>query len=74
DSRDRRVTVTMADVIGHAVESRPRVQVFATSAGLSGELVALGTDVLTVQTDGNPPGLTYVRLASVSELSFLDSG
>ncbi|MGI9023309.1 MAG: hypothetical protein ACR2HV_08790, partial [Acidimicrobiales bacterium] len=29
DSRDRRVTVTMADVIGHAVESRPRVQVFA---------------------------------------------
>jgi hypothetical protein len=74
DSRYRRVTVTMADVIGHAVALRPRVQVFSASACVGGELRAFGTDVVTVHTDGDARGLAYVRLASVSELSFLDSG
>ena len=74
EGRDRRVTVTMADVIGHAVERRPRVQVFSASACVGGELRAVGTDVVTVHTHGDPHGLAYVRLASVSELSFLDSG
>jgi len=68
------VGVTMADVIGHAVERRPRVQLFAAAAQLGGELRAVGTDVVTLRADGDPPGLAYVRLASVSELSFLDSG
>jgi len=72
--RDRRVTVTMADVVAHAVGHRPRLQLFATSACVSGELRAVGTDVVTVETDGDTHGLAYVRLASVSELSFLDSG
>lgn len=66
--------VTMADVIGHAVERRPRVQIFAEAARIGGELRAVGADVITVHSDGQPPGLAYVRLASVSELSFLDSG
>jgi len=68
------VMVTMADVIGHAVERRPRVRLFAGVTGVGGELRALGADVVTVYTDGDPAGLAYVRLASVSELSFLDSG
>jgi len=68
------VGVTLADVIGHAVGRRPRVQVFAGAAQLGGELRALGADVITLHTDGDPPGLAYVRLASVSEFSFLDSG
>ncbi len=70
----RPVGVAMADVIGHAVERRPRVQVFAGGAQLGGELRAVGADVVTLHTDGDPPGLLYVRLASVSEFSFLDSG
>ncbi|MCA1656527.1 MAG: hypothetical protein LC713_02260, partial [Actinobacteria bacterium] len=74
ENDDRTVGVAMADVIGHAVERRPRVQVFAGSAQLGGELRALGADVVTLHTDGDPPGLLYVRLASVSEFSFLDSG
>ncbi len=74
DCATRIVGVTMADVIAHAVERRPRVQLFAGTAQLGGELRAVGADVATLHTDGGPPGLAYVRLASVSELSFLDSG
>ncbi|MDQ6799086.1 MAG: hypothetical protein M3011_13905 [Actinomycetota bacterium] len=74
DRGTRIVGVTMADVMGHSVERRPRVQLFAGVAQLGGELRAVGTDVATLHTDGDPPGLAYVRLASVSELSFLDSG
>ncbi len=74
DPGTRVIGVTMADVIGHAVERRPRVQLFAGVAQLGGELRAVGADVATLYTDGDPPGLAYVRLASVSELSFLDSG
>jgi len=66
--------VTMADVIGHAVERRPRVRVYAGAAQAGGDLRSLGADVVTLQIDGNPPSLAYLRLASVSELSFLDSG
>lgn len=68
------VMVTMADVIGHAVERRPRVRLFAGVTGAVGELRAVGADVVTLYTDSDPAGLAYVRLASVSELSFLDSG
>jgi len=74
ESGARAIGVVMSDVIGHAVERRPRVQVFAGAAQLGGELRAVGVDVVTLDTDGDPPGLLYVRLASVSEFSFLDSG
>ncbi len=74
DHGERTIGVVMSDVIGHAVERRPRVQVFAGGAQLGGELRAVGADVVTLHTDGDPPGLLYVRLASVSEFSFLDSG
>jgi len=74
DDGVRTIDVIMSDVIGHAVERRPRVQVFADAARLGGELRAVGADVVTLYTDGDPPGLLYVRLASVSEFSFLDSG
>jgi len=74
DDGARTIDVVMSDVIGHAVERRPRVLVFAGAARLGGELRAVGADVVTLHTDGEPPGLLYVRLASVSEFSFLDSG
>lgn len=74
EGRARAVIVTVADVLAHAVAQRPRVQVQAGSGLVVGELRAVGTDVVSVHTDGDPPGLAYVRLASVSEISLLDSG
>ncbi|MFN2607015.1 MAG: hypothetical protein ABR511_03830 [Acidimicrobiales bacterium] len=69
-----RRTATVADVLAHAVERRPRVQLRAGAALVVGELRAVGADVVTVHTDGDPPGVAYARLASVSEISLLDSG
>ncbi len=66
--------VTLAEVLAQAVATRPRVAVVLGTVTVVGELRAVGTDVLTVRTDGEPPGLSYVTLASVSEVSLFDSG
>lgn len=70
----RSLSVTMADVIAHAVARRPRVQVHAGAASVTGELASVGADVVTVSTDGDRPRPAYVRLPSISEISLLDSG
>ena len=70
----RQIGVTMADVLAHAVADRPRVQVTTVDATVVGELRAVGVDVVTLHVDGDPPGVVYARLASVSEVSLLDSG
>lgn len=70
----RPVTVTMAEVLAHAVGHRPRVQVQSGGALLVGELRSVGADVVTLRSDGDPRALVYLRLPSVSEASFLDSG
>ena len=66
--------VSMADVLGYATGRRPRVHVHCDAATVAGELRSVGTDVVTLRTDGDPPGQAYVSLASVSEISLLDSG
>ncbi len=66
--------VTLAEVLAQAVATRPRVAVVAGEVTVVGHLRAVGTDVLTVRTDGEPPGQSYVTLASVSEVSLFDSG
>jgi len=66
--------VTLAEVLAQAVANRPRVAVVLGDVTVVGELRAVGTDVLTVRTDGEPGGLSYVTLASVSEVSLFDSG
>ncbi len=49
---------------------RPRVLVIALDGtGLSGELRAVGRDVLTLRLDGETRATSYVPLASVAELS-----
>jgi hypothetical protein len=56
-------------------EARERVLVLGDDAdhGVSGELRAVGRDVLTVRLDGD--GATaYVALASVAEISLVESG
>jgi len=65
--------VRLADVLAQAAGQRPRVSVQAGAASVTGDLRAVGTDVLTVRTDG-AAGLVYVRLLSLSEVSFLASG
>ena len=64
----------LADVLAHAAAGRPRVTLHALGATLAGELRAVGADVLVVETSVDPPGLTYVRLQSLSDISLLTSG
>jgi hypothetical protein len=65
--------VRLADVLAQAAGQRPRIAVQAGAASVVGDLRAVGTDLLTVRTDGTA-GVAYVRLASVSDVSFLASG
>lgn len=72
--QDRRALgVRLVDVLGQAAGQRPRISVQAGATAVVGDLRAVGDDVITVRTDG-APGLVYVSLASVSEVSFLASG
>jgi len=65
--------VRMGDVLAQAAGQRPRVAVHAGAASVVGELRAMGSDVLTLRTDGDARAV-YIGLASVSEVSFLASG
>jgi hypothetical protein len=65
---------TLADVLAQSVASRPRVTIWAQAASLTGELRAVGIDVVAVELAASPPGLAYVPLRSIYEISFLDSG
>ena len=65
---------SLAGVLAQAVAHRPRVTVVADAASLTGELRTVGLDVLVLRTPGDPPSLAYVRLRSLYEISFLDSG
>lgn len=64
----------LADVLAQAVADRPRVAVCAANASLTGELRAAGVDLLVIEPMGAPAALAYVRLDSIYEISFLDSG
>lgn len=66
--------VSLAEVLAQAAATRPRVALTLGEVTVVGELRAVGADVLTVRTDGEPAGLSYVTLASVSEVSLFDSG
>ncbi len=63
----------LGDVLAQAAGQRPRVALHAGAASVVGELRAMGSDVLTVRTDGDARAV-YVPLASLSEVSFLASG
>jgi hypothetical protein len=65
---------SLAGVLAQAVGNRPRIAVQAEGASVSGELRTVGVDVLVIEIAGEPPALAYVRLRSVYEISFLDSG
>jgi hypothetical protein len=74
DDLEMTSSAALCDVLAHAVADRPRVALQAQGAALTGELRAVGVDVVVVETSGEPPGLAYVRLQSLSEISLLASG
>ena len=65
--------VRLADVLAQAAGQRPRISLYAGATSVVGDLRAVGSDVLTVRTDG-AAGVVYVGLGSMSEVSFLASG
>ena len=69
-----RTSAGLADVLAHAAAERRNVVLHAQGAAVTGELRAVGVDVAVVETAGEPRGLAYVRLHSLSEISFLTSG
>ncbi len=65
--------VTLVERVGRLAEQRERVLIVARSGeATSGEITAVGRDVVTVALDGG--GLAYVALASVAEVSGPESG
>lgn len=67
------VAATMADVLVGMAAERPRVRVGLTglSDTVTGELRAVGADVVTIRLDGEPPSAIYLRLAAVGEVTLL---
>lgn len=72
-SHGRALGVGLADVLAQAAGQRPRVSVHAGASSVVGDLRAVGLDVMTLSAEG-AGGAVYVRLASVSAVSFLASG
>jgi hypothetical protein len=66
---------TLAEMLGALGEERVRVVVIGIDARhpVSGELRAVGRDVLTIRLDGEG-GTAYVTLGSVAEISLVESG
>jgi hypothetical protein len=62
------------DVLAHPAATRPRVSVVAGSATITGELRAVGVDVLVLETAGEQAALVYIPLPAVTQISLLTSG
>ena len=61
----------LSDVVGELANDRERVRVVPAGAHepLVGQLRAVGPDVVTIRSEGDPPSTMFVRLAAVGELS-----
>jgi hypothetical protein len=69
---ERSVTtdLCLADVLSQLAADRARVVLVTHGAeGIAaGELRRVGIDVATVRTEGDPPGMVYVPIDSISEV------
>lgn len=75
EDRPQPLEVSLADVLAQLAAARPRTSLRAGEAVVSGDLVAVGSDVVTVSVGGSHPArLAYVRLASVSEVTVFEAG
>lgn len=68
-----RPSTRLIDVLASAAAERPRLILFAGEARMPGELIAVGSDVVTLRTNTMPPGTAYVPVTSLSEVSLFDS-
>jgi hypothetical protein len=65
----------LAHLLADAAADRPRLMLgLVGGETVSGELRSVGTDVVTLLRDGDPPWPIYVRLDSVCDASFFGSG
>lgn len=66
--REPPVDLRLADVLALVAPDRPRVLlVVAGPDTVAGELAAAGTDVVTIRSDGDPRGVCYVAVGSITE-------
>lgn len=64
------LSLRLSDVLLGLAAERPTVLVVATGDETArGELRAVGTDVVTIRGDGQPPATIYVPIASITEVS-----
>jgi hypothetical protein len=66
---------SVAEAIEELAGDSRRLQLVPGDPGLAvtGEIVAVGRDVVTVRVDGEPGGLVYVRLDALTEVQAPDS-
>ena len=60
---------TFVQLLTMAAEERPHVRVATGDDAVTGELLAVGEDVLSIRVEGEPPTVVYVPAGSVSEVS-----
>lgn len=67
------LTATLADVLAGMAADRPRVRIVGVAAAgaVTGELRAVGADVMTLRLDGRPPPTVYLAVDAVSHLTVL---
>src|SRR5207253_11320300 len=68
--------VRLAELLAQLAGDRPRVRLVSRgdAEGVAGELRSVGADVVTLALDGEPGGLCYVPLQSLTEVAVLTSG
>jgi ribosome maturation factor RimP len=61
----------LVEVLSELAGERARVVLVPVDGAdaVAGELRAVGRDVVTVRTDGDPPAIAYVPLRSVAEVT-----
>lgn len=63
------VDLTLLEALADQLEDRPRVVVWLDSGQhVQGELAAVGQDLISVKIDGEPPRITHVSAAAISEV------
>src|SRR5205823_14268674 len=74
-TRTANLDMTLADALAVLAADRPTVTV-STAGGdaVTGELWAVGADVVTIRTPSVPPAPVYIPLSSVLDCSTLASG
>lgn len=72
--REPPVDLLLADVLAMVAPERPRVLLVTSGSGtVAGELLAAGTDVVTVRSDGDARSVCYVAVGRITEAT-LEAG